>query len=175
MFVRCEFVLGISADAACARLANLISSGVVDAVSKTAYREHGVAMMSVGPVPGVSRLVSVRLREPVSRGDACMIAMRWEVAGSGSSLFPVLDADLTVSPGGDGGTVLKLDGTYRPPLGTVGVVLDRAVLHHVASATARTFLHHIGGRITEPRQSAASEITGDMPPPIGIQPDMPTC
>ena len=44
------------------------------------------------------------------------LALRWEATGAGGRLFPVLDADLTLAPDGEG-TVLPLAGSYRPPLG----------------------------------------------------------
>ena len=76
----------------------------------------------------------------------------------------MLDADLTMAPAGERVTVLTLAGTYRPPLGTVGAALDRAILHHVASATIRAFLAQMARRITG--QAAAND-AGTGPPPRG--------
>jgi hypothetical protein len=46
--------------------------------------------------------------------------------------------------------VLRLDGAYRPPLGSTGDGLDRAVLHRVATATVQDFLGRIAEAIADP-------------------------
>jgi hypothetical protein len=48
-------------------------------------------------------------------------------------------------------TQLRLDGYYRPPLGRLGAGLDRALMHRVASATART-LRSVADALAEPGQ-----------------------
>ena len=74
----------------------------------------------------------------------------------------MLDADLTMAPAGERVTVLTLAGAYRPPLGTVGAALDRAILHRVASATIRAFLAQMACRITgQPAANGAG--TGPQP------------
>ena len=57
--------------------------------------------------------------------------------GPGSRLFPVLDADLTLTPAAEHAALLTLAGTYRPPLGSLGAGPDRLLLHRVAEATVR--------------------------------------
>jgi hypothetical protein len=155
MFVADECTLSIGADAARIRLANLIASGILDTASRQTYLEHGVALLAVGPARGLSRLVQVRMRGLISRGDTSVLQLRWEAAGATGNLFPVLDADLTLRPAGEL-AVLRLDGTYRPPLGAVGATLDRALLHHVAHATIRAFVRQIAGALTNPGQAPAT-------------------
>ena len=61
-------------------------------------------------------------------------------------------------------TILALAGAYRPPLGAMVAVLDRAIPHRVASATIRAFLAQVARRITgQPAASGA----GTGPPPEG--------
>jgi len=71
----------------------------------------------------------------VLRDDTVVLPLRWEATGAAGRLFPVLDADLVLT--GDGGerSTLALTGAYRPPLGGVGAVLDRALLNRAAAAT----------------------------------------
>jgi hypothetical protein len=98
--------------------------------------------MRVGPadaVPGTSRLVRVRFTEP-SRHDGTMtVGLRWEAVGVTGRLFPALDADIRLTDDDDGVRV-TLTGSYRPPLGLLGVELDRLVLRTVATATIRALL-----------------------------------
>ena len=46
-------------------------------------------------------------------------------------------------------------GIYRPPLGALGAGLDRAVLHRVADATARSLLVRVADVLTHPQDPAA--------------------
>jgi hypothetical protein len=156
MFVAEEVTLSVGVDGARMRLANLVSGGVLDAASRATYLEQGVALLPVGPVRGISKLVKVRMRGPVTRGETSLVTLRWEVVGAGGALFPVLDADLTLRAGGDAVAVLRLDGSYRPPLGLVGASLDRAVLGHVAAATARAFLRQVADAIVSAEPTAAA-------------------
>ena len=64
--------------------------------------------------------------------DSAVWALRWEAAGTTGGLFPVLDADITLTPAGDQASVLVMHGAYRPPLGHVGAKLNRAVMHRIA-------------------------------------------
>jgi hypothetical protein len=63
------------------RLANLVAGGVLDAASRATYLEQGVALVPVGPVRGISKLVRVRMRQPVTRGEVTPVTLRREVAG----------------------------------------------------------------------------------------------
>jgi hypothetical protein len=65
-------------------------------------------------------------------------------------LFPVLDADLTVTPADAGRTLMKLDGAYRPPLGAAGATLDRVLLGRAAEATIRSLLTRIAVAVVNP-------------------------
>jgi hypothetical protein len=76
--------------------------------------------------------------------DEARIPVAFAVVCS-SSLFPALDADITVSPLGAHATMLTLTGVYRPPLGAVGAMLDRAILSRLATATILDFI----GRLAE--------------------------
>jgi hypothetical protein len=73
--------------------------------------------------------------------------MTWEATGSGR-LFPKLEADLELAPLGPSRTQLAISARYRPPLGAVGRVVDRAALHVVAEATIKDFLDRVAERLT---------------------------
>lgn len=154
MFVGDEVRADVSPAVAGARLASLISGGLLVQASHEAWG-HGIAR--VGPVPGLSRLVRVRFRAPVQRGAVTRLTLRWEATGITGRMFPVLDADLTLAPDGEDATLLGLDGVYRPPGGVLGAGLDRVILHRIAVATVRSFLTRLAEGIAGPAAPAAAE------------------
>ncbi len=155
MFVGQEARLGISLSVAQARLSNLIRGSRLITASEDAYGEGITGLMRVGP--SLSRLVHARFREPVTRGDVVVLTLRWEATGPGSELFPVLDADITLAADGDQATLLRMIGAYRPPLGAFGDLLDRAILHRVATATIRSFVGHVADAIVNPAPALQPE------------------
>lgn len=145
MFVGDQMCLDIGYAVARERLLRLGESGALFGASDEAY---GTARVGV---PGVSKLIRVQARELAWTDTSAGLALRWEATGPGSGLFPVLDADLTLSPaaGPGSGSVLELAGVYRPPLGLVGQALDRAVLHRVAVTTVRRFLSQVAAQLAD--------------------------
>ena len=142
MFVSEKRVLTVSFPAAAERLAALPRSGWPGTLSRAIYDVGVDHLMRVGPasaVPGTSRLVRVRFTEPSCHEGTMSVGLRWEAVGFTGKLFPALDADVRLTDDDDG-TRVTLTGSYRPPFGTVGVELDRLVLHTVASATIRALL-----------------------------------
>src|SRR5258708_26085888 len=84
MFVSHQLVLGVSFQAAQARLENLTQGGWLSTASGGAYADGVAAMIRVGAfgdVPGASKLVKVSLLEPVPRDDAMVLSLRWEATG----------------------------------------------------------------------------------------------
>ena len=109
--------------------------------------------MRVGPfgaARGMSKLVRVELLDPVQRGGSMTMPVRWQATGATGELFPVLDADLSVSRGGNGRARLSLTGSYRPPFGRAGAILDRTIMHRVATATVRTLLVSVAEAMADP-------------------------
>ena len=159
MFVGDEMVLAVGLDAAKASLAKLARSGLLAGASQDAYDEGITGLVRVGPLgsaPGLSRPVEVRFLDLVSRADSALLVLRWEAVGPGGGLFPALDADLTLTPAGEHATLLTVAGAYRPPLGILGVALDRTILHRVAAATIRAFMNRVADAIARPASTAGS-------------------
>jgi hypothetical protein len=143
------------------RLGTLAADGRLFGVSGQAYAEGLAAMVRVGPfgdVLGASKLVQMRMLEPVPRGDGIAIPLRWEATGPMGRLFPVLDADLVLTPSDGESSQLALTGAYRPPLGRLGARLDRAVLHRAAAATIRSLLKQAAQLLAEP-EGDTGEVT----------------
>jgi len=167
--VGAEAVLDVGFDAACGGLVRAVSGEWLATASAEAFGEWSKSLARVGPRGagwGMSRLVEVRFRELVTRGNSAVLIVRWEAVGTSGGLFPVLDADITLTPYGSAATLLALSGAYRPPLGALGAALDRAVLHRVAEATIQGFVNQLGEAVVklaaDPRARPASR--GHRPP-----------
>jgi hypothetical protein len=172
MFVSDERLLAVEFDAAAPRLARLGCGGWLHGRSEAIYGGGVEYLLRVGPlgaVPGASKLVRVRLAEPVCRDGAISVGMRWEAAGSGGRMFPALDADIRLSHDGGQDARLTLTGSYRPPLGTVGDGLDRLLLHAVAMATIRALLTTIADAL-EGRPAPLWEAAAPWEPEPGPDP-----
>jgi hypothetical protein len=153
MFITRELMVHAECGAAQARLAKIASASGLASASQAAYQDGLTYLIRVGPfgdTPGASKLVAVRVLDPVYRDDTMTVALRWEATGAAGSLFPVLDANINLSPAAEHSTRLALTGSYRPPLGRIGATLDMAVLRRVAAATIHALLHSIADALTSP-------------------------
>ena len=144
MFASHEVRLNLTFARARARLAVLChAAGWLGGPSEQAYAEGLAGLIQAGPsgaVLGASRLVRVQSLEPVPRDDIVVIPLRWEASGAAGRLFPVLDANLLLTPAGESAATLALTGAYRLPLGSRGEVLDRALVNRAAAVTVRSLL-----------------------------------
>ena len=88
-----------------------------------------------------STLVDVGLARRI--GDQVLVGISWQSANL-APLFPVFAGELSVSE-----DEIVLDGRYAPPLGTLGLLIDQALLHFVARRTASVlverFAREFGG------------------------------
>ena len=156
MFVRDEVPIDVGFEVARERLANLDSWFLT--ASDHAYGEGFAGLARIGPrgsTPAMSRLAEIRFQSLATGDGRPGLALRWEARGPGGRLFPVLDADLTLTPAGENAALLTLAGAYRPPLGGLGAELDRLLLHRVAEATIRNFLERV-----------ATALAHGAPPPV---------
>src|SRR5262245_53851811 len=146
MFIAHSRVLDLPIQVARPRLVGLVGGGGVARSAEAAYASGIAGLIRVGPlgdVPGAAKLVRIQFLEPVHRDDGLTLAMRWEAVGPAGGLFPVLDADISLTREGEQATRLALVGSYRPPLSWFGAGLDRAVLRRVAMATIRALLRDV--------------------------------
>jgi len=168
MFVQEEIGLAVSFAVAQNGLAGLRRGGWLLTASQAAYGDGISGTARVGPSggwPGVTKLVKVNVGDVVADGSTVRLPLRWEATGPGSGLFPALDADITLSPDGEQATKLTLTGVYRPPLGSLGAVLDRALLSRVANATIRDFLSRLAVAMAMPPADRAAADSGLMTSP----------
>lgn len=74
---------------------------------------------------------------PRRTAEGWVAEVSWR-ASRGAPLFPVFSGWLFV-----GRSELRIEGLYAPPMGTVGRVADRVLLHTAANGTARWILHEL--------------------------------
>jgi len=149
-------------------------NGLLQQVAEAAYDEGEELLARVGPfgpVPSLSKAVSLHVGEARARGEGFVMPLRWSATGP-TELFPVLDADLEISPLGTDESQLRLSGSYEPPLGSLGRRLDRLLLHQLAEATVRAFLNQLVAALLA-QSSGEEAVPGSaarMPAPGGSQP-----
>jgi len=124
MFIGDHVLLNVGFVAARTRLGNLAGGGLLLA---------GVRPGDITETPGRAQL-------PV----------HWEVTARGGALFPVLDADLTLTLAGEASTVLALSGVFRPPPGLADAGLDREIVSWFAAAAVRVFLARLASALVHP-------------------------
>lgn len=90
----------------------------------------------------VARQVAIEFGKPVRMASKTVLPLRWSATGA-TGLFPALEADLEVAPLGPVRTQLAMSARYVPPLGTIGKMIDRAVLFRIAEATLKDFLDRV--------------------------------
>ena len=161
MFTGDQVQLDISFDAARDRLASLAQGWWLLDASRDSIGRGVIGYTRVGPLPGLAKLVSVHVERLPGSHDRAGLALRWEVPGPTGVLFPMLDADITLIPAQDGGSVLAIAAVYRPPLGALGAGLDRTVLHGIATATVRAFLNRAAEAILSPAVPATQAVCQD--------------
>ena len=109
---------------------------------------HGRGMELVSRVGlniGVGRAdreVSMTISSPHRLGETVVIPISW-VPTSGQHLVPSLEGELEIAPLDGERTQLAINATYRPPLGWVGAVAERAMMRRVAEATMKDFVDHV--------------------------------
>jgi hypothetical protein len=166
MFVAHDVVLEVGFGTARPRLLELIGGSGLTGVSRAAYDDGLETILRAVPfgdlLPG-ARLISVRFLAPSERDDSLTTALRWEARGATGDLFPVLDADIVLTPAGPAITRLALAGIYRLPFGRPEATADRAVIRRVADVTVHALLETIGGSLTAPAPPAEPQPSWDGP------------
>jgi hypothetical protein len=123
-----EWVSGVAADAEARGELLLAEVGF----GRSAYR--------------LGKKMEIELGEPMRFPSKTVLPMSWRPEG-GEPLFPSLEADIEVAALGPTRAQLSVSARYRPPLGVLGRVIDRALLHRVAEATLKHFLDRAGEAI----------------------------
>jgi hypothetical protein len=94
----------------------------------------------------IDKKVEIEIGAPQGTDSVSALPLSWRATGA-QWLFPQLDGDIEVAALGSARTQLSISARYQPPLGVVGRMLDRALLHRVAEATLKDFLDRIAERL----------------------------
>ena len=103
----------------------------------------------------VDKKVEIKLGSPHGTPSVRVLPITWRATGP-RWLFPRLDGDIELAALGAARTQLSINARYEPPLGVVGRVMDRALLHRVAEATLRDFLGGVAEHL-DAREHAATQ------------------
>lgn len=112
-----------------------------------AYRHGEHLSARVGPGGPLAHRVELHIGVAEIHRSGLVYPITWTAAGA-TVLFPELHADLILTKLGSEHTRLTLRGTYRPPLGVLGRLADRAVLSRVAEATVRNWLDRLAEELS---------------------------
>lgn len=87
--------------------------------------------------------------------------VRWEYAiniraAADEGFFPRFEGTLSITPVGSQ-SELWLQGTYEPPFGPIGAVLDRTVLRHAAKRSLQSFLQRIADDIASDERATEKQ------------------
>ncbi len=82
------------------------------------------------------------------RGDRVMLPVSWEAVG-GPPIFPKMEGTLHVEPEGRQATRITLNASYDPPLGRLGELIERAVMHRIAQLTMSDFTERLAKALDE--------------------------
>ena len=104
--------------------------------------------VSIGRLPIYKH---VRLDVGVTRirgmHESVMLPVTWTAVG-GPPLFPKMEGTLHVDPYGPESTRLTLNARYDPPMGALGNLVDRALMHRLAQSTMDDFIGRLSAAVT---------------------------
>jgi hypothetical protein len=148
MFVYYYVHLAVPAQLASARLKALTG---LEGEAEAAYREGEDLRARLSPHDGAFLTKAVRLTigAPQHGPGEISLPITWVAVGT-PGLFPRMDADLVLTDLGSDLTQLTFRGSYRPPLGSVGRVVDRTILHRVAESCVKSFVDRLARALTAP-------------------------
>jgi hypothetical protein len=113
-----------------------------------AYRNGESLRAMVGPnVDGFAKEVSLEIGVPEVHRKGLIYPLKWVATGAGA-LFPAMSADLVLSHVGLTRTKITFEGTYEPPMGPLGRVIDRLVFGRFADATVKDWVDRFAQALT---------------------------
>jgi hypothetical protein len=116
-----------------------------------AYLDGEELRAKVGPGgPNLAKQVRLEIWPSQIHRSGLIYPIRWSAVGA-ESLFPHLTADLIVSHLGLDRTKIVIDGTYQPPLGHLGRIVDRVLLRRVAEATVKGWMDTLADSLSNSR------------------------
>jgi len=150
VFAADEILVAVHFDAARCRLRRLAGDGVLLGAAEYAYGSGITGLVEmVGAAAGMSRLAGVRTEDIAEKPDRARLWLRWEATGPEGTVYPALDAALTLTPAGETTTLLALAGVYRPT-GQAEAGLDPAIVRCFAAVAVRSFIAWLACALMHP-------------------------
>lgn len=119
--------------------------------------ERAIAVLEAAPRELIgSRLQAVHVAREVHVGfghlladDGAVVLPVWWEDAEQPELFPTFDGGIELRDDHDhAGVEVRLAGSYRPPLGTLGEFVDRIVGHRIVATTLDAFVEDVVTRLT---------------------------
>ncbi len=116
-----------------------------------AYREGEELRARVGPsVDGFAKEIRLEIGKAEIHRSGLVYPIKWTAIGA-QALFPRLTAELILSHVGPERTKILFEGTYEPPLGAIGRMVDRVLLGRVAEATVQNWVDRLAEAVSSER------------------------
>jgi hypothetical protein len=154
VFAADQVLVDTSFAAARRRLGRLAGDGVLLGAAEHAYGAGITGLAeAAGPAARMTRLAGVRPADLIETPERARLGLRWEAIGSDGAVYPVLDADLTLTPAGEATTLLALAGVYRLG-GQPDAGLDPGIVRCLAAVTIRSFIARLACALMHPAGAA---------------------
>jgi hypothetical protein len=140
-----------------AEVALLISDSQSDlsAWAELAVRHGEELTTRINPGPFMpAKEVHIEVGRADRRSGSVVIPIKWQATGA-EALFPEMDADLVLQPIGHMNVQVVFRGSYDPPFGGIGRLLDRALLHRLAEASVKSFVDQLCIAVNERSNGSA--------------------
>jgi hypothetical protein len=161
MFIGDHVLLNVDFAAARARLGILADGGLLLGASEHAYAETITGLAAaMGSVPSALQLAGVRSGDLTDTLRTAQLPVHWEVITGDGTLFPALDADLTLTPAGNQSTIFALTGVFRSPPGLADTEVNQEIVSWFASAAVRVFLARLASALVHPSGATPGKPAG---------------
>jgi hypothetical protein len=118
----------------------------VEVLGETVYRKGEELRSKVGPDHPFAKEVVLNLGHPRISHSGLAIPLNWRATGA-QTLFPRLTGELEISRASVDHSRLRIRGSYDPPFGWIGDVVDRLLLERVARMTVADWLERVAASL----------------------------
>ncbi|HEV7203520.1 MAG TPA: hypothetical protein VGN18_02855 [Jatrophihabitans sp.] len=168
MFVRDEIVVPEAAGWVLARLEQYLRSESAAGRASDTAQDQDALLLRAGVSVATKQVVIRALPTAVTAAGA-EIALSWSATGPMHDLYPSLEATISVEAVDAGSTRVRMIGSYLPPMGNVGVVIDRVIGRRFAAATVRSFLDRVEHRVLDRAAPASPERAASVWPRVAAR------
>lgn len=119
--------------------------------AEAAYREGEDLRASISVGLGsasVAKAVRMQVGDPVRADKESIVPIVWEATGP-TALFPTMTGKLILAAVGPDLTQLAFRGDYDPPLGAIGRVLDKVLMHRLAESSVKGFVDRVADALND--------------------------